>query len=122
MDPQDQMEAEAEQYARNQARLESVLKLSGKNREGKRLRMAGRVRPKVSAGKPSETKPSAVKPSATTMGEATRKACDKAVAAWMLPAAEPEGKLSGKLSRKLSSNPTDRPKPNRPKPNHRMSR
>ena len=114
---EDLIEAGAEQYARNRDWLERVLKLSGKERNGKRLHMVGRTRPKPAVGKPAVGKPSEAK-----MGEATRKACDKAVAAWMLPAAEPVAKPANKLVRKLSSNPTDRPKPNRPKPNHRGPR
>ena len=100
LDRQDIMEAEAIKYAKEQEQLERSLLQSNleRSRGGKKPRMV-HTRPKPFASKPFASKPS------TT--NTTKKACEKAVAAWMLPAVEPATKLASKHS----SNPKGRPKP-----------
>jgi hypothetical protein len=110
LDRQDIMEAEAIKYAKEQEQLERSLLQSNleRSRGGKKPRMV-HTRPKPFASKPFASKPFASKPFASkpSTTNTTKKACEKAVAAWMLPAVEPATKLASKHS----SNPKGRPKP-----------
>jgi hypothetical protein len=106
------MEAEAIKYAKEQEQLERSLLQSNleRSRGGKKPRMV-HTRPKPFASKPFASKPFASKPFASkpSTTNTTKKACEKAVAAWMQPTVE---QASTKQASKLSSgNPKGRPRP-----------